>query len=100
MRGLLVVGKKHEHKITFSRFSREICTFEKNVRLTKKFFIKFRTKMVLTKIFVAIILTKLQRSESRANVEKVYYAAVAQTAECEKKSLRILENFSWFGSKI
>ena len=31
--------------------------------------------MILMKILVAIILTTLQRSESRANVKKTYYAA-------------------------
>ena len=51
------------------RFSREICTFEENVKLQKIFFIKFSIKMVLIKMFVAIILTKLQRFESREMVK-------------------------------
>ena len=66
----LLRGSQREFKITFSRFSRETCTFEKNIRSLKIFFIKFSTKMVLIKISVAIILTMLQRSESRANVKK------------------------------
>ena len=62
-------GSKRDPEITFSRFSREICTFEKNVWSQKIFFIEFSTKMVLIQIFVAVILTKLQRFESRANVK-------------------------------
>ena len=54
-------------KISFSRFSRKICSFEKNVKSQKTFRIKFSTKMVQIKFFVAIILTKLQRFESTAN---------------------------------
>ena len=55
---------------SLSRFSREICIFEKNVKLRKMFYIKFFTKMVPIKIFVEIILTKLQRFLSRANVKE------------------------------
>ena len=60
-------GSERELKITFSRFTREICIFEKNFRLAKIFFIKFSIKMVIMKIFVAIILAKLQHFESRAS---------------------------------
>ena len=60
-------GLKREPELTFSRFSRKICLFEKNFKIPKIFCIKFSTKMALMKILVAIILTKLQRSESRAN---------------------------------
>ena len=42
--------------------------------------------MILMRSFVAIVLTKLQRFESRANVKKTYHAAqMSWTAECEKK---------------
>ena len=61
-----------EPKIAFSQFSREICTFEKNIKLSKMFCIKFSTKIILITIFTAIILTKLQRSESRANLRHYY----------------------------
>ena len=61
----LLRDTKRKPKITFSRLSREICTFEKNLRSPKIFCMKFSTKMVPMKIFVAIISTKLQRSESR-----------------------------------
>ena len=54
----------------FSQFSREKCSFEKNVRLQKIFRVQFSTKVVLMEIFVAIILKKLQRFESTANVKK------------------------------
>ena len=60
--------KKSEPKMNFPQFSRGICTFEKNVKRQKIFCIKFFTKKIIMKIFVAIYLTKLQRSESTANV--------------------------------
>ena len=72
-------GLKQEPKISFSRFSREICTFEKNVKSYKMFYVKFSTKMILMKLFVAIVLTKLQRFESEANVKKTQYATGQDT---------------------
>ena len=59
-----VEGSKCGLKVSFPRFSREICAFEKNVKLQKMFCIKSSTKKVLLRIFVAIILTELQRFES------------------------------------
>ena len=61
-------SQKRVLRVSFSQFSREICTSEENVIPQKIFFIKFSTKMVSTKIFVPIVLTKLQRFESRVNV--------------------------------
>ena len=63
---------KREPDITFSRFSREISAFEKKVKLSKIFYIKFSIKIVLIKICVACVLTKLQRLKSRGNVKKIY----------------------------
>ena len=39
--------------------------------------------MVSMKILVAIILTELQRFESRAHVRKTYYMPQVQTGKCE-----------------
>ena len=75
---------KSEPKITFSRFSREISTFQKNLKLPKIFCIKFSTKMVLMKIVVAIVLTNLQRFESRANVKETYDDARPEISRPER----------------
>ena len=56
--------------------------------------------MVLMKVFVAIILTELQRFENGGSVKKTSTMPQAQTAECEKKSLRIQGNFTRFEGKI
>ena len=61
----LQLGSKRELKVSFPQFPREICAFKKNVRSQKIFCVKFSTKMLLMKISVAIILTKLQPCESR-----------------------------------
>ena len=65
-------------KSLFPGFSREIGTFEKKVTLQKIFCVKFSTKMVFIKIFIATILTKLQRSESRRNVKKTSVSPVCR----------------------
>ena len=48
--------------------------------------------MVLFKIFVAIILTKLQHFESLVSVKKTY--TLMPQVQTERKSLRIRENFT------
>ena len=77
-----------------SQFSREICSFEEKVKSQKIFRIEFSTKMVLMKICVTIILTELERFESKANVKKT--STVCRGSRLRnviKESLRIRENF-------
>ena len=55
-------------KPLFPGFLAKYALLKKNFKLPKIFCIKFSAKIVLMKMFVAIVLTKLQRSESGANV--------------------------------
>ena len=56
--------------VSFPNFLVKYALLRTNFKLSKIFCIKFSTKMAFMKIWVAIILTKLQRFESRATLSK------------------------------